>query len=183
MSYKKKEHLTLIEHLSSPPVFGGVRVAHLSSVLCCHIMCLYVLSSVLCCWLRFPHKSNVRFVFISSCLVVSNTYCVVFLFCYSSSCITYVSLDCSCLIALWYSQTCIHDLNTSLNYLSSNVLSLYCIFDVLCLTRELIKFIDYKIMLKLQCKATLILPLLEKNHQNRTRVDLGIMFFFKCGFI
>jgi hypothetical protein len=77
----------------------------------------------------------------------------------------------------------IHDLNTSLNYLSSNVLSLYCIFDVLCLTRELIKFIDYKIMLKLQCKATLILPLLEKNHQNRTRVDLGIMFFFKCGFI
>ena len=60
----------------------------------------------------------------------------------------------------------IHDLSTSLNYLSSNVLSLYCIFDVqnlvLCLTRELIKFIDYKIMLILQCKATLILPLLEK---------------------
>ena len=51
----------------------------------------------------------------------------------------------------------IHDLNTSLNYLSSNVLSLYCVFDVrnlvLCLTRELI-FIDYKIMLKLQCKTT-----------------------------
>ena len=46
----------------------------------------------------------------------------------------------------------IHELNTSLNYLSSNVLSLYCIFDVqnlvLCLTRELIKVIDYKIMLK-----------------------------------
>ena len=52
----------------------------------------------------------------------------------------------------------IHDLNTSLNYLSSNVLSLYCIFDVqnlvLCLNRELIKIIDYKIMLKLQCKTT-----------------------------
>ena len=52
----------------------------------------------------------------------------------------------------------IHDLNTKLNYLSSNVVSLYCIFDVqnlvLCLTRELIKFIDYKIMLKLQCKTT-----------------------------
>jgi hypothetical protein len=46
----------------------------------------------------------------------------------------------------------------NLNYLSSNVLSVYCIFDVqnlvLCLTRELIKFIDYKIMLKLQCKTT-----------------------------
>jgi hypothetical protein len=52
----------------------------------------------------------------------------------------------------------IHDLNTNLNYLSSNVLSLYCVFDVrnlvLCLTRKLIKFIDYKIMLKLQCKTT-----------------------------
>jgi hypothetical protein len=36
--------------------------------------------------------------------------------------------------------------------------SLYCIFDVqnlvLCLNRELIKIIDYKIMLKLQCKTT-----------------------------
>jgi hypothetical protein len=52
----------------------------------------------------------------------------------------------------------IHDLNTNLNYLFSNVLSLYCVFDVrylvLCLTRELIKFIDYKIMLKLQCNTT-----------------------------
>jgi hypothetical protein len=52
----------------------------------------------------------------------------------------------------------IHDLSTNLNYLSSNALSLYCIFDVqnlvLCLNRELIKIIDYKIMLKLQCKTT-----------------------------
>ena len=51
----------------------------------------------------------------------------------------------------------VHDLNTNLNYLSSNVLSLYCIFDVqnlvLCLNRELIKNIDYKYMLKLQCKT------------------------------
>jgi hypothetical protein len=47
-----------------------------------------------------------------------------------------------------------HDLNINLNYLSSNVLSLYCIFDVqnlvLCLNRELIKIIDYKIL----CKTT-----------------------------
>jgi hypothetical protein len=52
----------------------------------------------------------------------------------------------------------IHDLNTNLNYLSSNVLSLYCVFDVrnlvVYLTRELIQFIDYKIMLKLQYKTT-----------------------------
>ena len=49
----------------------------------------------------------------------------------------------------------IHDLNTNLNYLSSKVLSLYCVFDiqnvVLCFTHELLKFLDYKIMLKLQC--------------------------------
>ena len=36
--------------------------------------------------------------------------------------------------------------------------SLHCIFDVqnlvLCLNRELIKKIDYKFMLKLQCKTT-----------------------------
>jgi hypothetical protein len=52
----------------------------------------------------------------------------------------------------------VHDLNTNLNYLSTNVLALYCIFDVqnivLCLNRELIKIIDYKFMLKWQCKTT-----------------------------
>jgi hypothetical protein len=47
----------------------------------------------------------------------------------------------------------VHDLNTNLNYLSSNVLSLY-LFLVLCLNRELIKIKDYKCMLKLQCKTT-----------------------------
>jgi len=44
----------------------------------------------------------------------------------------------------------IHNLNTNLNYLSSKVLSLYCIFEVqnlvLCLTRKLLKFLDYNIM-------------------------------------
>ena len=38
------------------------------------------------------------------------------------------------------------------------IVSLYCIFDVqnlvLCLNRDLIKIIDYKFMLKLQCKTT-----------------------------
>ena len=52
----------------------------------------------------------------------------------------------------------IHDLNINLNNLSSKVLSLYFVFDVqkldLCLTRELLKFLDYKIMLTLQCKTT-----------------------------
>jgi hypothetical protein len=68
------------------------------------IMCRYVLSSVLCCPLRFPHTHYVRFVFTSSCylegscliyvicvcsrIVMSNTYCVVWIF--SSSCVSYV---------------------------------------------------------------------------------------------
>ena len=103
VSYEKQELLTLREHLSSPSVYDGVRVAHLWSFLCCTIMCLYVLSSVLWCPLRFPHKNDVRFVFTSSCLQegscliyvicvclcigVYNTYCVVFLLCLSSSCV------------------------------------------------------------------------------------------------
>ena len=48
---------------------------------------------------------------------------------------------------------------------------------VLCLTRELIKFIDYKIMVKLKCKTICNSAFVGKqNHQNRTRVDFGIMF-------
>ena len=40
--------LTLPEHLSSPTVvFDEVRVTHRFSLLCCSIMCLYILSSVL----------------------------------------------------------------------------------------------------------------------------------------
>ena len=34
LSYKGKELLTLHEHLGSPPVFGGIRFAHLFSFLC-----------------------------------------------------------------------------------------------------------------------------------------------------
>ena len=36
-----------IDHLSSSPVFGGVRVAHLFNFVCYRIMCLCILSSVL----------------------------------------------------------------------------------------------------------------------------------------
>ena len=45
--------------------FGGVRVAHLFSFLCCPIMCLYIMSSVLWCL----HKNDVQLIFTScSCL-------------------------------------------------------------------------------------------------------------------
>jgi hypothetical protein len=47
----------------------------------------------------------------------------------------------------------VDDLNTNFNYLSTNVLALYCIFDVqnivLCLNRELIKIIDCKFIAKM----------------------------------
>jgi hypothetical protein len=84
---------------------------------------------------------------------------------------------------------------TNFNYLSSNVLSLYCIFDVqnlvLCLNRELIKIIDYKIILKLKCKTTFnsvfvgkkIIKIEQEStwnnvfNQNRPRIDFGIMFW------
>ena len=51
---------------------------------------------------------------------------------------------------------------------------------VLCLTRELI---NYKIMQKLQCKTTFNSAFVGKNHQNRTRVDFGIMFLKNVVFI
>jgi hypothetical protein len=78
----------------------------------------------------------------------------------------------------------VHDLNTNLNYFSSNVLSLYCIFDVqnvvLCLNRELIKIIDYKFMLKLQCKTTFNSVFVESSKSNKSRLWNNV--FKKCGF-
>jgi hypothetical protein len=49
----------IISNRFHPRFFGGVRVAHLFSFLCCPIMCLYVLSSVLWYQLRFPYKNDV----------------------------------------------------------------------------------------------------------------------------
>jgi hypothetical protein len=54
VSYKKQELFILLEHLSSPLVFGGVRIAHLFSFLCWPIVCLYVQSSVL--WYRYEFR-------------------------------------------------------------------------------------------------------------------------------
>jgi hypothetical protein len=46
MSYKKKELITLREHLSAPPVFWWwfVLLIFRGLFVCCPIMCLYVLS-------------------------------------------------------------------------------------------------------------------------------------------
>ena len=80
----------------------------------------------------------------------------------------------------------VHDLNTNLHYLSSNILSLYCIFDVqnlcLCLNRERIKIIDYKFMLKLQCKTTFNSVFLVKKSSKSNKSRLWNNVFKKCGF-
>ena len=49
-----RNYLPFRVHLWFP---GVLRVAYLVSLLCCLIMCPYVLSSVLLCPLRFPHKT------------------------------------------------------------------------------------------------------------------------------
>jgi hypothetical protein len=57
-----------------------------------------------------------------------------------------------------------YDLNTNSSYLSSKVLSLYCVFEVqnlvLSLTCEFLKFLYYTIMLKLQRQILACLILL-----------------------
>ena len=96
LSYKKQSTATVCEHLGSSP---GFRVAHLSSALCCPIMCLYVLSSVLWCPLRFPSLPPVvcRMAHILSTLFVL-CFCFVFLrLVYPMS---PVSLDCPFFLAL-----------------------------------------------------------------------------------
>ena len=95
----------LREHLSSIPVFlVGSDLLIFKVCMCCPIMCLYVLSSMLWCPLRVWHKHDVRLVFISGCVYLwlsclsrncvclrIVTFCVVFLFCLSSSYVPYVA--------------------------------------------------------------------------------------------
>jgi hypothetical protein len=106
-------------HTNTHNEYQCLNVAYFSffSFLCCPIMCLYVLSYALWCPLRFPYKNDVQLT-VRLCLqsfvgglmsnlhylfclriVVSNTYCVVFLFCLSYPMLP-VSLDCPFLIAL-----------------------------------------------------------------------------------
>jgi hypothetical protein len=109
VSYKKHKLITLRDHLSYPPFFlAGSVLFIFVVVLFCHIMCLYVLSSLLWCPLRFHIKTmfgsslppvvcrsvHVNLIYvICGCLriVVSNAYCVLYLFCFSSCCVPYVA--------------------------------------------------------------------------------------------
>jgi len=86
MSYKKQELFTLREHLSSPPVFGGVCIDNLFSFFV--LPCCVSLRSGLCVVLSVAGRSClVCVVCVGLHVVGSDTYCVVFLFCLSSSCV------------------------------------------------------------------------------------------------
>ena len=51
LSYKKRELLALLGHLSSPPFFGGVCVAHLFSFMCCGFFGLVSCAQCCCVWI------------------------------------------------------------------------------------------------------------------------------------
>jgi len=72
MSYKMQELLTIREYLGSSPVFGGIRVAHLFSYLCCvFVICLSLscVSCTQCCqclWIIyswFPLRFSLAFIY------------------------------------------------------------------------------------------------------------------------
>jgi hypothetical protein len=104
MSYNKQELLTFREHL-----VGSVLLIFLFIFFCFLLSYYvsYVVYSVLWCTLLFPHKrclvrlclqlfvggimSCLRLFCICLCVVVSGSCCVVFLFCFSSSCLPYVA--------------------------------------------------------------------------------------------
>ena len=115
---------------SSSPVFWWVRVVHVFSFLCCPIICLYIVSSVLWSPCHFLIKTSqfgsflplvvcrrAHVLFTCVCLrvMVSNTYCVVFLFCFCLSCVACVAnfsrlsiFDCTVGV-LWRLFTTEHD--------------------------------------------------------------------------
>ena len=64
-------------HVLSSVLWCPIMCLHvLSSVLWCPIMCLHVLSSVLWCPLRFPHKNDVRFVFVGGLMSYLRYFCL-----------------------------------------------------------------------------------------------------------
>ena len=97
MSYKKQELFILREHLSSPPVFWwGSVMLFFQYFFCVERVVMYVtISALKRCSFRIDLQQECScFIYvICICLhiVVSSTYCVVFLFCCSSSCVPYVA--------------------------------------------------------------------------------------------
>jgi len=105
VSCKKQELHTLHEHLISAPFFYGIYDADFFLVFCVALLCVFAFW-VPCCDVRYDFRIKTMFdsslpaVVCSSAHVlftlfvfayVSNTYCVVFLFSFSSSCVPYVA--------------------------------------------------------------------------------------------
>ena len=92
------------EHLSSPRFFGGVRVTHL--FICCAVLLRDFTFQVPCCDIRYDffiktmfssslppvvcrmaHALFTLYMYVFVCVQWCSTHCVVFLFCFSSSCV------------------------------------------------------------------------------------------------
>jgi len=67
---KKKKLLTLPDHLGSPPVFGGVYVAHLLSFMCC-VFCFVCIILYLVCPM-LPVSLDCPFLITPQCLFISS---------------------------------------------------------------------------------------------------------------
>ena len=103
VSNKKQQLPTLYDHLSLLPIFYGFRVA-LYVIL--FLLCVFTFS-VPCCDLRYDFRikkmfgsslplagglvSCIRYLCLRIVHMVSNPYCVVFLLCFSWSCVPYVT--------------------------------------------------------------------------------------------
>ena len=71
----------------------GHYVAHLFKLMCCSIICIYVVTFWVQCYVVwFLNNNYVRFVLTSRCLLKGPCIiCIVFLFCFSSSFVPYVA--------------------------------------------------------------------------------------------
>jgi len=109
----------------------GHYVAHLFKLMCCSIICIYVLTFWVQCYVVwFLNNNYVRFVFTSRCLQKGPCIiCIVFLFCFSSSWVPYVA-SFSGLFSTFVSTIYVLTIFfcTFLSYFScENLLRLYCI--------------------------------------------------------
>ena len=97
--YKKQELLILREDLSSPPVFGGVRVAHIFSF-CVVLLCVFTFW-LPCCDVRSDFRIKTMF---GSCLPpvvcgMGRIFFTLFVLCCIWWCPTYIVL-CFCFVCL-----------------------------------------------------------------------------------
>jgi hypothetical protein len=126
----QQELLTLREHMSSHPIFWWVRVAPLLSFLCYmysrsefgvvqSARCNFCMKTMFGLSLS-PVFCLIYVICVCLCIVMSHTYCVVFLYCLSSSCVSYV-IGSSGLFLYCLSSSCVSYV------IGSSGLFLYCL--------------------------------------------------------